>query len=175
MHLRLHRFYSSANITNALQLQSSAVAHRLGPSTCAAALKSRFIRRVPFLWSLHAENKGEKPEMSARRSDHCDPTSEVTGGRAGDKQSVSPAFRSCLSTVVVAGSISALLLLLLLLRAPAPVCTLQYQLRFYGVYPEMATVLLPQDHASSATTRAIHFSPISPPTDHCSLLFIASI
>lgn len=111
--------------------------------------------RIPF-YSKHALpfplELARKHEMSARRGrrrrrrrrgrrGHCAPTSEVTVRGAGDKQSVSPVFESCVSTVVVAGSIAPRLLLLLLC-APASVRALQYRLRF-SVYPEMATVLLP--------------------------------
>lgn len=86
-----------------------------------AALKSHFIRSM----QSHFPGAYKQDEMPVRGSVQ---TSEVTVRCAGDKQSVNPALKSCVSAV--AGSIAPLLLLLLLLLyATASIHTLQYQLR----------------------------------------------
>ncbi len=101
--------------------------HRLESPLCAP-LKSHFTRSM----QSHSPGAYKQDEMSARGSGHG--ASRIWGDSprcAGAKQSVSPALKSCVSAVVVAGSIAPrlLLLLLLLLYAPASVHTPQYQLR----------------------------------------------
>lgn len=109
-------------------LQSPGCAQARASAACSIKIPFYSKHAVPFPFTNKPECQREEEEEEAATAR---PTSEVTVRCAGDKQSVSPAFKSCVSAVVVAGSIAPRLLLLplLLLYAPAPLHTLQYQLR----------------------------------------------
>lgn len=113
----LVRQITKALLLQSLELQSSAVRSSI-------KIPSHSERAVPFPRS--SQTRKRRRNISGRSGD---PTSAAVTVREGNKASV-PHSGSCVSAVVVAGSISPRLLLLLPLRAPAALRTLQYQLRF---------------------------------------------
>lgn len=104
-------------------LQSPGCAQARASAVCGVKIPFHSKHAVPFPFT---DKTGCQRDEEGGEAATARPASAVTVRCAGDKQSVSPAFKSCVSAVVVAGSIAPRLLLLLLLPllyAPAPVNT----------------------------------------------------
>lgn len=149
VHLRLHRLFLGIHY----QAYYSPPAVHRRERQLFAPLKPHFIRSM----QSHSPELTNKAKCQREKAATVRPTSGVTVRCAGDTRSVSPASKSCVSAVAVAGSI-----------APAfcCYCTLRLQSTHYNINCVILLQCLPRDGVRPpttgpckliATTRLLHF------------------